>query len=112
MEYKSRLTLASLQDESVYLVQNDQELAELLDSIGISEDYKTDITGACIIFGDGEYLAIWLTESAIWYDLSSTYYSLPFYLSTYQKINYEFLPEYWKESNPFYHMNQPTLKES
>lgn len=103
--------LSQLQDESVYLVQNEQELTELLDSIGISEDYKKDITGACVIFGDGEYLAIWLTEDSRYYDLRAIYHPLPYYESSYQKMNRDILPEYWQESNIFYHMNQPK-KES
>ena len=101
--------LSQLQDESVYLVQNEQELTELLDSIGISGDYKNDITGACVVFGDGDYIAIWLTEDSRYYDLSAIYRPLPFYITGQQEVNAEYLPEYWKESNPFYNVENPSL---
>ena len=101
--------LKQLQEESIYFVQNEQELAELLDSIGISEDYKQDITGACLIIGDGDYIAVWLTEDSRYYDLSAIYHALPYYLNTYQEINYCYLPEYWKKENPFYEQKNPCL---
>lgn len=101
--------LNQLQDESIYLIQNDQELAELLQSLSLSPEYHNDITGACIIIGNGDYIAIWLTEDSRYYDLSSIYRPLPVYLSTHQKINPEFLPEYWQESNPLYIEENPSL---
>lgn len=71
--------LRQLQDEKYTFIQNDTDLAAVLDCVGISPEYREDITGALVEVSDGEYGEVWLTESCAPYDLSASYYPLSFY---------------------------------
>lgn len=107
---KNWIALGNLQDESIYFVQNEQQLSELLQSLSINPKYAESITGACIIAKDGEYIGIWLTEESRFYDLLAIYHPLPYYMDSYHRMNRDILPEYWQDSNPLYCANNPKIE--
>ena len=94
--------LKNLQDEKYYFVQTDSELADVLNYVGLKEEYKQDITGAVLLIGNGDYIAVWLTETPRYYDLNATYHYLPFYKDDDNKELNTYLPEYWHEDNKEY----------
>lgn len=71
--------LRQLQEDKYTLIQNDTDLAAVLDYVGIDPEYRDDITGALVEVLDGEYGEVWLTEDAAYYDLSAVYRPLSFY---------------------------------
>ena len=75
------VSLRALQGEKYTLIQNDRDIASTLDYIGLPHEFYQDITGAVIWAHDGEYAEVWLTESGAWYDLSSQYHNLAYYLA-------------------------------
>lgn len=93
--------LKELQAEKYYFIQNDSELSEVLESIGLKEECKKDITGCVLLIGDGEYIAVWLTEESRYYDLNACYHPLTYY-KTHDMFKNIYLPEYWKENNTEY----------
>jgi hypothetical protein len=100
MAYKAYYTLRELDKEGYTLVQNDTDLAETLESIGLPKKYRKDITGAVLVIGDGDYNAVYLTESASYYDLSAVYHPLPFWDDN--TLYKGTLPYYWQASNEYY----------
>lgn len=99
--------LNQLQDESIHFIQDQSELDSILDHVGLMAEWRSEITGACIILGDGEYIAVWLTEDSRYYDLSAIYRPLPFYIDNDKEKIVNLLPYYWKSDNEFYMMDQP-----
>ena len=79
MSKSQSLTLRRLQDEKYTLIQTDYDLADLLDNVGLKAEYREDITGAIVWAHDGEYVEVWFTESAAWFDLSAMYHNLAYY---------------------------------
>lgn len=79
------MRLRDLQEEKYYLIQTDYELSDLLDFIGLPEEYRDDITGAVVSIGDGDYDEIYLTESARYYDLQADYQPLSYYMQQNKK---------------------------
>ena len=53
------------------LVLLSQDIAAVLNSIGSNE---TDITGAVVVVGDGEYSEVWLTDSSRPYHVNALYW--------------------------------------
>ena len=53
------------------LVLDSQDIAAVLESIGSKE---TDITGAVVVVGDGDYSAVWLTDSSRPYHVNALYW--------------------------------------
>ena len=104
------IVLNRLQDESIYFVQNESELSELLQSLSINPEYAKNITGACVIMGEGDYIAIWLTEESRFCDLLAIYHPLPYYMDSYHRMNRDILPEYWQDTNPICGMKYPRVK--
>jgi hypothetical protein len=101
-KYKSILTLRQLQDDKYYLAQNDSELSELIEYLGIDGESINleEFTGAVLLIGEGDYIAVWMTESSAWYSLDAIYHPLPYYQS--KEESEEYLPEYWKRDNSEY----------
>lgn len=81
--YTSNVTLGTLQHAALHLVQNDAELSEWLDYVDFYKDYRKDmrdqITGMVVLIHDGELLAMWITESAAWYNLNALYHPITYY---------------------------------
>jgi hypothetical protein len=95
-------SLRELEKEDYDCILNDTDVQLTLEYLGLDEEYKKDVTGAVVIVKDGDYEAVWLSESSRPYDISSTYYALPFYLDYEKNTNYELLPSYWKKENEYY----------
>lgn len=72
-------TLRQLQDDKYTFIQNDSDLAAYIDMVGIPPEYREDITGMVVEMIDGDLGAVWLTESAAYYDLSAVYRPLSYY---------------------------------
>ena len=62
---------AYLDDIEGDLVLDSQDIAAVLESIGGTE---TDITGAVVVVGDGDYLEVWLTDSNRPYHVNALYW--------------------------------------
>ena len=62
---------AYLDDIEGDLVLDSQDIAAVLESIGSTE---TDITGAVVVVGDGDYLGVWLTDSNRPYHVNALYW--------------------------------------
>ena len=60
-----------LQDINGQLVLDSQDIAAVLESIGSNE---TDITGAVVQLVDGDYSAVWLTDSSRPYHVNALYW--------------------------------------
>lgn len=101
MRYNYDFLCSELDQDDYILIQNSQDLNFWLEFVALPVEYWQDITGAIVVIGDGDLIAIWLTESSRYYDLNSTYYSLPYYRPKSWTIKN--LPEYWLESNQYYH---------
>jgi hypothetical protein len=99
---KHQVSLKELEKDDYIFVSNSQDIASSLEYIGLDEEYKKDITGIVYVLSDGEYLAVWLSESNRPYDLSSTYHPLPYYLSDNLKKFQQHLASYWQEENEYY----------
>jgi hypothetical protein len=102
---KVRFSLSDLdkpEDEGYIFLQYSQDIESVCEFVGLDKEYSKDITGAVVVALDGDYEAVWLSESSRPYDISSTYYALPFYLDDEKNINYELLPYYWKKENEYY----------
>ena len=63
--------LVALQGIEGDLVLLSQDIAAVLNSIGSNE---TDITGAVVVVGDGEYSEVWLTDSSRPYHVNALYW--------------------------------------
>lgn len=96
--YKHAVCLSLLQDEKYYFYQNQSDVDCLLEDIGLDAQYKNNITGAVVLVTNGGYDAIWLSESSRPYELTSTYYALPFY----NEFETDNQPVYWKQTNEEY----------
>lgn len=89
----------NLGDDYVF-IQNDSDLASVLESVGLPKGDRKDITGAMVVVGDGDYEAVWLCEDNRYYDLSAIYRPLPFYRpKSWRKST---LPTYWRDDNELY----------
>lgn len=99
-EYEWILPLEDLQHEDLMLTTYSNEIDDVLCLIGFPKKYIKDITGIVLLVGDGDYDAVWLSESARPYDLHSSYRALPFYRPARWAIRK--LPMYWREVNEFY----------
>jgi hypothetical protein len=99
--YKHLKLLKNLpNNEDTVLIQSDTDLREILGSLAFPKKYYKDITSAVVLLGDGDFIAVWLTEDSRWYDNLAYYHPLPYYRPQYwTKRN---LPEYWLESNVEY----------
>lgn len=98
--YQHNKLLRYLEDEKYSFVQNDTELYEFLDMVGFPKRQRKHITGMVLLIGDGDIVAVWVTERGAYYDLSAIYHPLPYYRPGYwTKRN---LPDYWKEENSEY----------
>jgi hypothetical protein len=99
--YKSIKLLENLPDnDHTVFIQTDYELSDLLESLGMPKKWRKEITGAIVLLGDGDFIAVWLTEWAAYYDNNAYYHPLPYYRPRHwTKRN---LPEYWLESNVEY----------
>ena len=62
---------AELQNLKGDLELDSQEIVAVLESIGSKE---TDITGAVVVVGDGEYLEVWLTNFSRPYHVHALYW--------------------------------------
>ena len=100
--FKHNINLSQLQDEKYYLVQTDSELSDLIEYVGIDPESINleEFTSAVLLVGDGDYIAVWMTESSAWYSLDAIYHPLPYYQS--KEESEEYLPEYWKRDNSEY----------
>jgi hypothetical protein len=87
--------------ESDYLALDSQEIEGYLESVSFPDEYRKDITGVCVLSGDCEHVALWLTESNRPYDINAIYHPLPYYITEEMKSS-KHLPDYWKESNKYY----------
>jgi hypothetical protein len=98
--YQPYKLLSELQGDDFILVQNDRDLEDTLDMVSFPKKYRKDIAGSIVKICDGDYEAVWVTESGRYYDLSAIYHPLPFYrLTSWTKKR---LPEYWLEDCPAY----------
>src|SRR3990167_5562488 len=98
MKYNSIFTCSELDTErykDFCLISDSQYVKELLVCVGIPEKYRNDITAAIVLIGDGDYIAVFLTEFGNYYDYTAWYHPLPFYGL---KKN---ASEYWLKSNPY-----------
>jgi len=101
MEYNHLWTCEELDKDDYVLESNSQDVEFWLDFVAFPKRYRKDITAVIVIIGDGDLLAMWLSESGRYYDLSARYRPLPYYRPVrWPKKN---LPEYWLESNELYH---------
>jgi hypothetical protein len=100
MRFKFRLE--ELDDSEYGFFMDSQDIKTVCEFVGLDEEYKKDITGVVVVLKDGEYLAVWLSESNRPYALSSTYHPLPYYLSDNLKKFQQHLAGYWQEENEYY----------
>lgn len=101
MAYNHSTQLENLDSAKYELIDLSQDIESTLEMIGFPEDDREDITGIIVILEDGDYSAVWLTESSRPYDLYSTYHALPYYKPE-EWNNNKNLPYYWSEENPEY----------
>jgi hypothetical protein len=99
--YKPSISLRRLDIKPDYiLVQTDRDLIDWLDFVGFPKKSRSDISGIVVTIGEGDLIAMWLTEYSAYYDLSAIYHPLAYYRPvSWSKRN---LPEYWLETNPDY----------
>lgn len=101
MKYNHMWTGKELDNPEHILISDYQDIVFWLDFVAFPKKWRHDITAMIVITNDGDLSAMWLSESNRYYDLSADYQPLPFYRPSYwTKKN---LPEYWLESNNYYH---------
>lgn len=81
------------------LILDSQEIYHVLDCLGLLA-YQNDITGIYLVLGEGDYLAVFITESTRPYEIDTLYHPLPYYKE--EGKDYSKYPSYWSEDNPFY----------
>jgi hypothetical protein len=101
--YRASVHLSDLQSDIYTLIQTDYDLESVLESVGVPDEYKPDITGAVCLVGDGDYDAIWLTESARPWDLEAIYHPLPYYKPDNWDQECHLFTWCWTEHNPEYY---------
>lgn len=103
MAYNHSVTLRSLQNDALFLVQNDSDLSFWLDYVALPDKERKDITGIVVLINDGDLCAMWLTEYSAWYDLGAIYHPLPWYN---QYDEHYYCPDYHKESCECYDLDK------
>jgi hypothetical protein len=101
--YRASVHLSDLQSDIYTLIQADYDLAAVLEFVGVPDEDKSDITGAVCLECEGDYAAVWLTESARPFDLNAIYHPLPFYRPDEWDKECHIFMMYWLERNPEYY---------
>jgi hypothetical protein len=101
--YKANVALSDLQSDIYTRIQTDYDLTFVLEFVSVPDEYKSDITGAIVLECDGDYDAVWLTESARPFDLDATYHPLPYYKPGNWDKECHLFTWYWNEHNPEYY---------
>lgn len=101
--YQHSVLLRYLEDDIYTYISTDYDLEAVLEFVGLPDEDKEDITGAVVLVGDGDYDAVWLTESPRPYDLTATYHALPYYKPDKWDTESHIFPLYWLTSNPEYY---------
>lgn len=97
---KATLRLSEFQENIYTLITDSQEIKDLLDYVGFCKVWYDDITGVVMLIGEGDYDAVWLTESSQPYDLSAWYRPLPYYKE--DNKYYDPFVSYWNIYNSEY----------
>ena len=63
--------LVELQNIDGQLLTDSQDITAVLESIGCTE---SDISGAVVVVDDGDYSAVWLTDSSRPYHVNALYW--------------------------------------
>ena len=99
-----RIESDSFKNSGMQSILYSEDVEFIHEFVAFPDEYRNEITAVQYIIGDGDVLAVWLSESARPYDLYSTWNPLPFYRpdewNTAESLNR--LPEYWLEWNEFY----------
>jgi len=100
--YKPSFKLSELQDDHLVFIQTDYDLKFWLEFISLPKQYQEDITGCLVHIIEGDLFAGWLSEYSAYYQLSSIYHPIPYYLNNKLNRVYNKLPYYWQYDNPCY----------
>lgn len=92
--------------DSAIVMYDTQDIESVLGYVGLSH-LKHEITAVAVVVSDGDYSAVWLTESNRPYDIFTRYSPLPEYLESLPRKVRKFSVnlEYWQSGNPLYHHN-------
>lgn len=83
-------------------IEYEPDLSDTLESLGMPVEHRKDVTAVYALIWEGDYIAVWASESSAPHWLYSHWYALPFYKSDNWGNWGENLPIYWHESNEYY----------